>query len=287
MSIENIKKLRERTGAGMLDIKKALNATNNNIEASIEWLRTNGIVKAAKKSGRIAAEGSIFLVKNNKKTTMIEINTETDFVVLNNLFVEESNKIANAILNSNITNGDINEALALKYDGKSIESILTNMTAIIGEKISLRRFVSFDGLTGAYKHTNNRIGVIISGESIDEIVLRDVAMHIAAMNPEFLIKDEISEEIIIKETKLVKIELADVLNGKPKNIQENIIQGKVNKILLEGVLTEQTFVKDSSKKIKDLLGSGSFNSFVRYEVGEGIEKKEENFAEEVAKQIKK
>ncbi len=285
MSVELIKELRERTGAGMMDCKKALEASDDNIDLAIEWLRTNGIAKAAKKSDRIAADGAVFLVKNDKKAVIIEINTETDFVASNEMFVKKSMEISEAILNSDAkTNEDV---LKLEIDSETVESLLTNLTATIGEKISFRRFAIVEGTTSIYKHANSRIGVIVSGENIDGVILKDVAMHVAAMNPDFLSKDEISEDMIKKETQLAKDELKDVLSGKPENIQGNIIKGKVEKTLSENVLLEQTFVKDSSKKVKDLAGSGKFISFVRYEVGEGIEKKEENFAEEVAKQVRK
>ncbi len=285
MSMENIKKLREMTGAGMMDVKKALDASNNDIDAAIEWLRANGIAKAAKKADRIAAEGSVFVAKNDNKAIVVEINSETDFVASNEMFVSGSEKIANAILNSSVANGDLEGAMAIEVDGETIESLLTNMTATIGEKISFRRFFVAEGNTGVYKHANGRIGVVVAGNGIEEEVLRDVAMHAAAMNPEFLSKDDISEEIVAKETAMAKEQLTDAIAGKPENIQENMIAGKVNKTLAEGVLLEQAFVKDPSKKVKDLAGSGSFTTFMRFEVGEGIEKKEENFAEEVAKQM--
>ncbi len=285
MSIENIKKLREMTGAGMMDVKKALEASNNDIDAAVEWLRSNGIAKAAKKADRIAAEGSVFVVKNDAKAVLVEINSETDFVATNDMFIETSTKVANTILNSEVASDDMNAALALPVDGETIESLLTNLTATIGEKISFRRFVVVNGATGIYKHANGRIGVIVAGNGIEEETLRDVSMHVAAMNPEFLSKDEISAEIVAKETELAKELLADAIAGKPEQVQENMIKGKVDKTLSESVLMEQTFVKDPSKKVKDLQGAGSFASFVRYEVGEGIEKKVENFAEEVAKQM--
>ena len=290
MSIEKIKQLREMTGAGMMDVKKALDASNGDIKLAVEWLRVNGIAKAAKKSGRIAAEGSIFIEENPNKVIMVEINTETDFVSSNEKFIIESKKIINALLNSKVKSNDLEGALKIDVDGSSIKELLDNMTATIGEKISLRRFVSYDVSkenVGSYKHSNSQVGSIIIGDSIEKEILRDISMHVAAMNPEFLNKEEISKEIIDKETKLAKEELADTLKGKPKNIQENIIKGKVNKGLSDGVLLEQTFVKDSSKKVKDLEKNGKIKSFIRFEVGEGIEKKEENFADEVAKQIKK
>ncbi len=285
MSIENIKKLREMTGAGMMDVKKALDASNGDIDAAIEWLRANGIAKAAKKADRIAAEGSVFVVKNDAKAVLIEVNSETDFVATNDMFVSTSDKVANAILSSDIASGDLEAANALTVDGETVESLLTNLTATIGEKITLRRFAVITGETGIYKHSNGRVGVIVGGNGISEETLRDVAMHAAAMNPEYLSTSEISEEIVAKETALAKELLADAIAGKPENIQENMIKGKVDKTLAENVLLEQTFVKDPSKKVKDLAGAGSFSAFVRFEVGEGIEKKANNFAEEVAQQV--
>ncbi|BDU67701.1 MAG: elongation factor Ts [Candidatus Tyloplasma litorale] len=287
MSIEKIKKLRIMTGAGMMDVKKALDASNGDIDEAIKWLRTNGIAKAAKKSDRVAAEGSIFVLKNDDKAIMLEINSETDFVASNELFISGSTKIAKVILNSKVKSNDLDSAFSLSVDNETIESLLTNMTATIGEKITLRRFVIVKGETGIYKHANSRIGVIVSGKGINPEILKDVSMHVAAMNPEFLSKDEISSKKVQEETALAKEQLSSVLEGKPEKVQKNIIKGKVDKVLSENVLLEQSFVKDPSKKVKDLAGSGTFKSFIRYEVGEGIEKKEENFAEEVAKQMQK
>lgn len=288
MSIEKIKQLREMTGAGMMDVKKALDATEGDINLAVEWLRKNGIAKAAKKSGRIAAEGSIFIASNDKRVVMVEINSETDFVAANEKFVDGSNKIANVILNSTINSNNNDEVLKLTIESETVESYIANMAATIGEKISFRRFVAYDLddkiNAGAYKHANGRIGAIVIGDG-DSDILRDIAMHVAAMNPTFLSKDEISKELIEKEFEVAKEELKDALKGKPEKIQENIINGKVNKTLSENILIEQTFVKDPSKKVKDLVAS--FKSFSRFEVGEGIEKKEENFAEEVARQVNK
>jgi|GEM_PF-1468088 len=218
---------------------------------------------------------------------MAEINAETDFVSTNEKFIEGSKKIVHAILKSSVKTDDVNGVLSLDLDGTTIEHYLINMTATIGEKISLRRFVSLenDENKGFYKHANGKIGSIITGVNINEEILRDVSMHIAAMSPEFLSKDDISAEIIEHETQLANEELAEQLEGKPENIKENIIKGKVNKVLSSNVLLEQPFVKDPNKKVKDLTGDGHFTSFFRFEVGEGIDKKEENFAEEVAKQM--
>jgi elongation factor Ts len=216
---------------------------------------------------------------------MIEMNSETDFVATNERFLDGSNKVVNALLTSGVES--LEDALKLEVDGETVELILTSLTATIGEKITLRRVASFSlegKVAQAYKHANGRIGTIIVGEGVEETTLRDIAMHAAAMSPEFLSRDEISSEKIEKETQLAKEELADTLAGKPEEIQANIIKGKVDKTLAESVLLEQAFVKDSSKKIKDIIGSGKLVSYVRYEVGEGIEKAENNFAEEVAAQ---
>ncbi len=287
MSIENIKKLREITGAGMLDVKKALDATNQNIDEAIKWLRENGISKAAKKSDRIAAEGIIKIAHNSKKLIIAEINSETDFVASNEKFILETNKIIDGILNSNIKS--IDEIDNVVIDGNNVTNAMMNLTAIIGEKISLRRIeiIELDNKkVSSYVHSNSRIGTVIVSDSMDEEILKDIAMHAAAMGPQYLSINDVPKEKIDEETKLAKKDLAEVLKNKPENVQSGMINGKVNKTLSEIVLLEQQFVKDNSKKIKDLQKNGKILEYVRYEVGEGIEKKEENFAEEVAKQIK-
>ncbi len=288
MSIENIKKLREMTGAGMLDVKKALTATDNDLEKAVVWLRENGISKAAKKSDRIAAEGIVFSKKNDNGVVIIELNSETDFVATNDKFKEAANNIIDLILNNDVETNDFDKLNTLEIDGMKFEQYLANLTATIGEKISLRRFVKEknNGNTlSFYNHSNSRISVIISAKDMEEDILKDISMHIAAMNPEFLSKEDIPAEKVKQEEELAKKDLEEQLKGKPENVQKGMLQGKVNKALSEIVLLEQTFVKDPSKKVKDLQGKGIILSFVRYEVGEGIEKKEENFAEEVAKQM--
>lgn len=284
MSIEKIKQLREMTGAGMMDVKNALEASDWDIDAAAEWLRANGIAKAAKKSGRIAAEGSIFVAKSDSKAVIVEVNSETDFVATNDMFVEGSQKITEAILASDLETDDLAGALALSLGSETVEESLTNLTATIGEKIALRRFAVGHGVSAVYKHFNGKLGAIVLGENIEEEVLKDVAMHASAMAPTYLSTDDISQEIIDKETSFAKDELAAALEGKPEQVQEGMIKGKVNKVLAESVLFEQAFVKDESKKVKDLQGSGKITSFVRYEVGEGIEKKVDDFAAEVAQQ---
>ncbi len=281
--IEKIKELREISGAGIMDVKKALEVTDGDIDKAIVWLRENGIVKAAKKTKRIAAEGSVFIATSDDGAALIELNSETDYVASNEQFVKAGNEITKAVLKAGVTN--VKEVLKLEIDGETIGSYITNLTAIIGEKITLRRVSIYKGTIGSYQHANSRIGVLIQAENMDQAVLRDIAMQIAAMNPKFLSMDDISEGIIKYETDLAKKELAQAIEGKPEKVVEGMINGKVTKGLSESVLLEQSFVKDSSKKVKDLQGSGKILDFTRFEVGEGIEKKEENFAEEVAKQM--
>lgn len=283
--IKKIKELREISGAGMMDVKKALEATNGDIEKALKWLRENGISKAAKKADRIAAEGSIFISSSSNGKSIIELNSETDYVSSNELFLKFGQEVADFALDKNIS--DVEDLLKLEINGESIESHIINLTATIGEKISLRRISILDGLVGSYKHSNNKIGVLVKAECIDEEILKDISMQITAMDPKFLSKDEIPQDVIDYETNLAKKDLEKAIEGKPEKIVEGMIKGKVNKILSESVLLEQPFVKDSSKKVKDLQGSGKIISFIRYEVGEGIEKNTENFAEEVAKQINK
>ena len=286
MSIENIKKLREMTGAGMMDVKKALDASNNDIDAAIQWLRENGVAKAAKKADRIAAEGVVLAASNDSRAVIIEVNSETDFVSKNETFVTKTEAAINAILNSTATT--LEEALNVEVEGETVEQVMVTLTATIGEKITLRRVAAFNlegKNAGTYKHSNSRIASLVIGEGMDSEILRDIAMHATAMAPQYLTQDDIDADIVAKETEMAMKELADTLEGKPEEIKANIVKGKVNKTLNESVLTEQTFVKDQSKKVKDLQGSGKLVTFVRYEVGEGIEKREENFADEVAAQM--
>lgn len=281
--IEKIKELRNISGAGMMDVKKALEASDGDIDKALVWLRENGIAKAAKKADRIAAEGSSFIADSAEGSSLIELNSETDYVASNEQFKKAGKLISEAVLKANVSS--LEDALKLEIDGETIEGYVTNLTATIGEKITLRRVVVMTGTVGSYQHANSRIGVLVKAENMEKEILKDIAMQIAAMNPKYLSMDDISEEIIKYETDLAKTELAQAIEGKPDNIAQGMIKGKVTKGLSESVLLEQAFVKDNSKKIKDLQGSGKLIDFIRFEVGEGIEKKEENFAEEVAKQM--
>lgn len=287
MSIEKIKKLREMTKAGLSDVKKALESTNYNIDKAVIWLRENGVLKASKKADRIAAEGVVKIKETKTRIAIIEVNSETDFVSSNQMFKKATDEILKAILSNKITT--LEELKNLKIDNQSFDKYIASLIATIGEKIDVRRIKVFD-LTdkeinhSSYVHSNNRIGSIVLGKDIEEKVLYDIAMHIAAMSPEYLSLDNISQERREEEYKIAKKELADSLNNKPEGVQNRIIEGKVRKALSEIVLLEQPFIKDSSRRIKDLEGRGKIVDFVRFEVGSGIEKKKENFEEEVAKQ---
>ncbi|WP_025755275.1 translation elongation factor Ts [Mycoplasmopsis cricetuli] len=283
--LEKIKELRARTNSALVDVKKALEATNYDINAAIDWLKENGIVKAAKKAGRIAAEGVVTAMSNGKKAILVEINSETDFVVKNDKFIKLINEITPTIFNSNIKNLD--EALSYRLNnGQTIEEALTEATAVIGEKISLRRFVSIEAKNnetlGVYVHTNNQVAaiVVVNGENAD--VARNVAMHVSAMNPEYTLLSDIPSERV-QEIKN-NFEKPAGFDSKPLNIQEKIQEGWFNKQLSEFVLSYQPFVMDDGVSVEKYLANNKLTlvKAIRFEVGEGIEKATSNFAEEVA-----
>ncbi len=288
-NIQLIKQLREMTGAGMMDAKKALTETNDDVEKAVEWLRKNGIAKASKKAGRVAAEGIVAIFNDDKKIGIIEVNSETDFVASNDKFIEAVNKVLKASVEADIKTQE--ELLNLEVEGVKVSDLITDLIATIGEKISIRRFLSFDLANvsaGSYTHSNKRIGTIVisNNKNEDPEVLRDVAMHIAAMNPKFASQEEISEDYIENERTILTEQYKEQFADKPANILNNIVEGALKKQLAETVLLEQNFVKDPSKKIKDLF-KGSQVRFIRYEVGEGIEKQEVDFAKEVMAQVNK
>ncbi len=287
--INKLKELRKITGAGMLDSKKALDATDNNIEEAIEWLRKNGIAKASKKAGRIAAEGIVFVKENDTKVAMIEVNSETDFVASNENFLTTVEEIMEAAITEEIKVQD--DLLKLSINGETVADKVTNLIATIGEKISIRRYVSFNKenvKVGWYKHSNNRIAsIIISNNKEDSVeTLKDVAMHVTALNPRFAYIEDIDEEYKAKEEAVIIEQYKEKFAGKPEHILNNIIEGALKKQFAEVTLMEQDFVKNSSKKVKDLFNKSKIR-FIRYEVGEGIEKVETDFAKEVMDQINK
>lgn len=287
-SASDVKNLRERTGAGMMDCKKALEANEGNIDKAIDWLREKGIAKAAKKADRIAAEGLAQIYVNGNNAVVIEVNSETDFVAKNEKFKELLNKIGEALLNSDVTT--IEEANKVEYNGETIESLIINATSTIGEKISFRRFVkvtkSDDETFGSYLHMGGKIAVltVITGDK--EELAKGVAMHAAAMRPSYVRETDVPTEVLEKEKDIMRTELLN--EGKPADKIDMILPGKVKKYYEEVCLLNQIYVLAENKETvaKFLENNGSsLVTMVRYEVGEGLEKRVENFAEEVAAQV--
>ena len=283
-----VKELRERTGAGMMDCKKALTQTDGDIDAAIDYLRENGIAKAAKKADRIAAEGLSYIEVKGNKAVILEINSETDFVAKNEKFVALVKNVAEAILAAEPAT--LEEALQVEAQGGTVEAVINEGIATIGEKLSLRRFEvvtkSDADAFGAYSHMGGRIGVLTFVEgSTDEEAAKDVAMHIAALAPKYLDESEVPADVLEHEKKVLTEQALN--EGKPANIVEKMIVGRINKFLEEITVVNQKFVKDDSFTVEKFLASkgGKLAKFVRYEVGEGIEKKEDNFAEEVMSQV--
>ena len=284
-----VKDLRERTGAGMMDCKKALNETNGDMEAAIDLMRASGAAKAAKKSGRVAAEGLVKVnISDDKKTaTILEVNSETDFVTKGDDFIEFVNALGALALKT--TPKNIDDFLTQTLDnGDSLEKAREDIVAKVGENVSIRRVetITIDsGVIGTYKH-GERIAVVSVLEGGDEALAKDIAMHVAATRPECVSEEQLDPELLERE-KAIFVEQARE-SGKPDNIIEKMIGGRMKKFVNEVTLYGQAFVKDPDTTVGALAKSNNAEviSFVRYEVGEGIEKKEENFADEVAAQMK-
>lgn len=278
-----VKELRERTAAGMLDCKKALVETNGDIELAIENMRKNGQAKAAKKAGRIAAEGVILTKVANGVATMMEVNSETDFVARDEGFIKFGSQLIE-VASANKIN-DMDTLNSTEIDGVKVSDLRDTLVAKIGENISPRRVISVEGDNlGAYVHSA-RIGVIAILQGGDEELAKDIAMHVAASNPQFVKPEDVAPEVVAKE-KEIQLDIA-VKSGKPAEIAEKMVVGRMKKFTGEISLTGQPFVKDPSMLVGDLLKSKGADviNFVRFEVGEGIEKKEEDFAAEVAAQM--
>ncbi|MEN2766419.1 translation elongation factor Ts [Ornithinibacillus xuwenensis] len=292
ITAQMVKELREKTGAGMMDCKKALTETDGDLEKAIDYLREKGIAKAAKKADRIAAEGSTYIASEGNTAVLIEVNCETDFVTKNEQFKTLLEDLAKHLLTQKPAT--VEEALQQKLngDGDTVETYINEAVAKIGEKISLRRFEistkTDNGAFGEYLHMGGRIGVLALLEgTTDESVAKDIAMHIAAVNPKYVSRDEVSEEVINHEREVLKQQALN--EGKPENIVEKMVEGRLGKFFEEICLLEQGFVKDPDQKVKKYLADkgATVKSFVRFEVGEGLEKRSENFAEEVMSQVKK
>jgi len=290
VTAQMVKELREKTGAGMMDCKKALMETNGDMEKAIDWLREKGIAKAAKKADRIAAEGLTQIAIDGNAAVIVEVNSETDFVAKNDEFKTLVNDIANFLLAKKPKNVEAALAEQMK-DGQTLEAYLNDAIAKIGEKISLRRFSvveKTDGqIFGSYLHMGGRIAVLSVIDGADQETAKDIAMHIAASKPKYIDRDSVPQDEIEREKEVLKQQALN--EGKPENIVEKMVVGRLNKYFEEICLLDQPFVKDPDQKVAKYLQSkgGKVSAFVRYEVGEGIERKEENFAEEVMSQIKK
>ncbi len=290
ISAKLVKELREKTGAGMMDCKKALTETDGDIDKAIDYLREKGIAKAAKKADRIAAEGLVHVETKGNDAVIVEINSETDFVARNEGFQELVKEIANQVLD---TKAETVEAVmeTTLPNGKSVDERIKEAISTIGEKLSVRRFAirtkTDNDAFGAYLHMGGRIGVLTVVEgSTDEEAARDVAMHIAAINPKYVSSEQVSEEEINHEREVLKQQALN--EGKPENIVEKMVEGRLRKYLQEICAVDQDFVKNPDVTVEAFLKTkgGKLVDFVRYEVGEGMEKREENFADEVKGQMK-
>ncbi|MFD1431779.1 translation elongation factor Ts [Lacticaseibacillus yichunensis] len=283
-----VKELRDRTQVGMMDAKKALVAADGDMDKAIDVLREKGLAKAAKKAGNIAAEGLADIAIDGNVAAVVEVNSETDFVASNAEFKGFVQNVAKAVAAGKPA--DMTAALALDLDGKTIDDAAKSLTAVIGEKISFRRFAVVekdDGDNfGAYLHNGGQIAALVTVTGADETVARDIAMHVAAINPRFLDRSEVPADELQHQTDIFTEETKN--EGKPEKIVPRIVEGRVNKWLAEISLVDQEFVKDSDKTVAEYAkaNGGSIKGFVRFAVGEGIEKKADNFVDEVMGQIK-
>ena len=286
ITAQMVKELREKTGAGILDAKKALVENDGDMEKAMEFLRQKGIASANKKMGRIAAEGVVCTLIEDNQGAIVEVNCETDFVAKNEEFKEFVNCLTKTILKTKPA--DVETLLASKAccdNSKTVEDKIKEKIATIGEKITLRRFETYEGNIATYVH-NGKIGVMLKTSQKDDALAKDICLHIASCAPQFITRDEIPQDVIDEET---RIEMGkEDLAKKPENIRSKIVEGRVNKLMAQKCLVEQPFVKDPNQTISQLI-EGKFDiiKFTRFELGEGLEKKQENFAQEVMEQMKK
>ena len=283
-----VKELREKTGAGMMDCKKVLTETDGDLEKATELLRERGIAKAAKKSGRIAAEGVVeaYVSEDGKVGAVVEVNSETDFVAKNEEFKQFVMDVAKQIVKNNPKSvEDLLAEPSISVEGKTVNEVLIDKIAKIGENMTVRRFARFEttnGLIEKYIHGDGKIAVLVNMENGNKELAKDICMQIAAARPEYVSREQVPAERLEKEKEILK---AQTMNeGKPEAIAEKIVMGRINKFYEEVCLVDQEFVKDSSMKVSQVLKDAKVVEFARFEKGEGIEKKEENFAEEVMKQ---
>ncbi|KRM57052.1 hypothetical protein C5L31_001547 [Secundilactobacillus malefermentans] len=287
ITAQQVKDLRDQTSVGMMDAKKALVASDGDISKAIDYLREKGIAKAEKKSSNVAANGLAQIAIHDNVAAIVEVNSETDFVATNDTFKDLANKIADTIALNNPA--DLDAALKLKTDKGTIDDAIVETTQVMSEKVSLRRFQvvekSDKDVFGSYLHNGGQIGALVILEGADQEVAKNVAMHVAAVNPEFVSRDDIPKQRLDHEREVLKKEALN--EGKPEKIVEKMVDGRLRKFLSEISLADQEFVMDSDQTVSQYVSSkgGSLKSFVRFEVGEGIEKKEQNFEDEVNSQI--
>ena len=283
-----VKELRDKTGVGMMDAKKALVATEGDMEKAIDFLREKGMAKAAKKSDRIAAEGLADVEVKGNVAAIVEVNAETDFVAQNDQFKALVKRLATLVAENKPA--DVEAALKISTDKGTVNDEIIEATQVIGEKITLRRFELVEKADnenfGAYLHMGGKIASLVVVEGADEATAKDVAMHVAAINPKYVNRDQVPAEELAHEREVLTEEAKN--EGKPEKIIEKMVEGRLNKFLAESALDDQEFVKDPDQTVAKFVASkgGKVKSFVRYEVGEGIEKKEDNFVEEVMSQVK-
>ncbi|MGA0351576.1 MAG: translation elongation factor Ts [Acholeplasmataceae bacterium] len=288
ISAKLVKELRDKTGAGMLDCKKALEETNGDVDAAIDFLREKGIAKAAKKADRIAAEGLCNVVVEGNEALLFELNSETDFVAQNKQFLDLLDEVGQALLNAKVDHTEA--ALQVDNNGQTVEMTLQAASAKIGEKFSLRRVTrvvkSDEQLFGYYKHMGGRIVSLALLNGGNDVVAKDIAMHVAAQNPKYLDRNAVDPDVLEHEKKVLTQQALE--EGKPANIVEKMVIGRVNKFLKDICLVDQPFVKDPDQTVTQYVkaNGATVETFVRLEVGEGIEKKDEDFAQEVMNQAR-
>ena len=298
----DVKNLREMTGVGMMDCKKALTASDGDMDKAVEWLREKGMAASAKKAGRIAAEGMAFATVVDGVGVVVEVNAETDFVGKNEKFVDFVKGVAATVAKENPA--DMDALMACKYNGTdlTVEQQQQEMVLVIGENIKVRRFARFgEGVSVSYVHAGGKIGVLVNletdlpAEKVEEVG-KDVAMQIAALNPRFWDKTQVTQDVLDEEKKIMMVQMANdpKMANKPEQVREKIVMGKLNKFYAENCLLQQEFVKDNSMTVEKYIasvakaqgGTITFKDAVRFEKGEGIEKKQENFAAEIASMVK-
>ena len=287
ISAKQVKELRDKIGVGMMDAKKALVASDGDMDKAVDFLREKGIAKAAKKSDRVAAEGLADVEMHDNTAAIVEVNSETDFVASNDRFIDLVKEIASQVALEKPAS--VEDALKLKSPKCTLNDDIIDATQVIGEKISLRRFATLEKSEnehfGAYLHMGGKIAALVLLEGADEETAKDVAMHVAAINPKYVNRDEVPSDVLDHEREVLTKEAEG--EGKPANIIEKMVEGRLNKFLAEVSLDDQEFVKDPDQTVAKYVASkgGKVKSFIRYEVGEGIEKQTVDFAEEVRKEM--